>query len=80
MEKKIFRAKKIPFTESIRSFINYHPIITSKIWTTSLTYTSRHLACSNLKVVKYEELLLEPEKNIMDLCSFLGIEFNKKYV
>ena len=76
-KRKFLGAKKIPFTESIRSFINYHPIITSKIWTTSLTYTSRHLACSNLKVVKYEELLLEPEKNIMDLCSFLGIEFNK---
>tara|TARA_B100000401_G_scaffold425364_1_gene355000 strand:+ start:523 stop:1530 length:1008 start_codon:yes stop_codon:yes gene_type:complete len=76
-KRKFLGAKKIPFTESIRSFINYHPIITSKIWTTSLTYTSRYLACSNLKVVKYEELLLEPEKNIMDLCSFLGIEFNK---
>lgn len=68
-------ADHLPRTELIRNWVNYHPITMAKLW--------RHatLAANNLKdhprvyLVKFEELVTEPNAILKKLCNFLGVEF-----
>ena len=74
-KRRFLGAKSIPFFEAIRSYINYHPILTAKVWNSSLLYTSKYFNDSNVKIVKFEDLLTNPKDIISDICDFLEINF-----
>ena len=71
-------ASKIPLLEAIRSYINYHPILTSKVWNSSLEHTKRYFDNERVKIVKFEELLVKSESVVKDICNFLAIEFHSQ--
>ena len=77
-KRKFLGASDIPFSEALRSYINYHPILTSKIWSSSLNHSLRHINNERVKIVKFEELLLESERLIKEICEFLDIDFQKQ--
>jgi|TARA_B110000495_G_scaffold141643_1_gene124581 hypothetical protein len=77
-KRKFLGAKKIPLTESIRSFFLYHPITTSFFWRSSLQHTDRFISNPNLLIVRFEDFLLTPKKICLDICSFLDIVFEEK--
>ena len=77
-KRKFLGASQIPFFEAVRSYINYHPILTSKIWNSSLSHTLIHKNNKRVKIVKFEELLDSSEDKIKEICDFLGISFDEK--
>jgi len=66
----------IPKYESIRARLNYHPVTTSLIWNqgikTSLKYRSESFS-NNVKFVKYDELVFDPDRMLNDICTFLDV-------
>ena len=76
--RKFLGANKIPYSESLRSYFNYHPILTSQLWNTSISHTLSNLDSSMIKIVKFEDVLFSPEKQIKEICKFLGIKFVKE--
>ena len=77
-KRKFLGASSIPFSEAIRSFVNYHPLLTSKVWVSSLQYTRKYKKHKRVKIVKFEELLVNSEGVIKELCEFLEIDFQKE--
>ena len=71
-------ASAIPLSEAIRSYINYHPILSSKMWNSSLEYTAKCTNNTRVKVVRFEDLLVHPIGVIKNLCQFLEIDYNPK--
>ena len=77
-KRKFLGASKIPLSEAIRSYINYHPILISKVWNSSLEYSAKYFDNERVKIVKFEELLSKSESTIKDICHFLAIEFHSE--
>tara|TARA_B100000767_G_scaffold224328_1_gene213397 strand:- start:1174 stop:1758 length:585 start_codon:yes stop_codon:yes gene_type:complete len=77
-KRRFLGASKIPLAEAIRSYVNYHPILTSKVWNSSLEHTAKYCKNERVKIVKFEEFLVKPESVIKDICNFLAIEFYPK--
>jgi len=77
-KRRFLGASAIPLSEAIRSYINYHPILTAKVWKSSLEYSSRFTNNSRVRVVRFEDLLVEPIRIVKELCQFLEIDFNQE--
>lgn len=75
-KRKFLGANKIPFFESMRSFINYHPITTSFLWRSSLKVTNNFSHHKRFMVVKFEDFLTSPKSKCKEICDFLSIEFD----
>ncbi len=75
--RKFLGAKRIPFYESLRSKVNYHPLITSYIWNRSIKRTNLFNSNSFFSLLKFEDFLSSPKEKIMHLCAFLEIPFNE---
>lgn len=71
---KFLGVNVIPYKEVIRSWINYHAIIISKLWNSSINTAYRHE--KNILFVKYEDLLVEPEQTLKKICQYLHITYD----
>jgi hypothetical protein len=69
--------KAMPTKEVIRSWFNYHPITISKLWNSSAEQVANSIGKNNVYLLKFEELLKNPEQKIKELCDFLNIEFQQ---
>jgi hypothetical protein len=76
-KRRFLGASEIPFSEAIRSYINYHPITTAKVWNSSLTHSIKYRAHVRVKIVKFEQLLTNSEVMVKELCHFLEIEYHE---
>ena len=74
-KRRFLGASDIPLSEAIRSYINYHPILSAKIWNSSLECTEKFTNNSRVRLVRFEDLLVEPIRIVKELCKFLEIEF-----
>ena len=74
-KRKFLGAKKIPFFESLRSYMNYHPITTSIVWNSSLDITIGCKERPDFFILKFEEFLFSPDKKCKELCDFLGLNY-----
>ncbi len=74
-KRRFLGASKIPLLEAFRSFVNYHPILTAKVWNSSLLHTSMFLNEKRVKVVKFEDILANAEGEVKGICAFLDIDF-----
>ena len=63
------------FKEVLRSWANYHPYITTKIWLSCQTKANRLSNKSNFKQIRYEDLVSKPEEVLVDICSWIGIDY-----
>jgi hypothetical protein len=77
-KRRFLGSSKIPLSEAIRSYINYHPILTSKIWNSSLEHSAKYFDNERVKIVKFEELLAKSEFVVKEICNFLAIDFHPK--
>jgi hypothetical protein len=62
--------------DRIRSL--YHPVVTSYYWRSSIHTLLRHVhhCCrENIHLVRYEDLVQEPEKVVRVLCDFIGVDY-----
>jgi hypothetical protein len=69
--------KKMPRKEMIRSWFNYHPVTISKLWNSSAKQVANSIAKENVYLLKFEELLENPEQKIKELCDFLNVRFQQ---
>lgn len=76
-KRRFLGASKIPYIEALRSYVNYHPIISARIWNSSLLMTSELEKNPRVKIILFEKLLSSPENTIKEICSFLSIDFDK---
>ena len=77
-KRRFLGASAMPLSEAIRSYINYHPILSAKIWNSSLEYTAKFRNNPRVSVVRFEDLLVDPIRIIKELCHFLEIDFNQE--
>ena len=63
-----------PFFESFRSYVNYHPYTISKLWNASLQKSDQFMSDQRVLNVYFEDLVLNAEKNISNICEFIGVE------
>ena len=76
-KRKFLGAKNIPLKESIRSWINYHPITISKLWNAAISAADKFKNNPNVLTIYFENLIQFPEENIKKICEFLEIEFEE---
>jgi hypothetical protein len=77
-KRRFLGASAIPLSEAIRSYINYHPLLTAKVWNSSLEHSTQFIGNSRIKVIKFEELLVDYESVIKELCKFMQINFQEE--
>ena len=72
------KARVSPLVHRQRLEKLYHPILTSLLWKSSIRQLARlrHLVPeSQLTVLRYEDLVTDPENEIAKLCTGLGVDF-----
>jgi omega-hydroxy-beta-dihydromenaquinone-9 sulfotransferase len=75
-KRRFFGHADLPRKEIIRARFNYHPVTISKLWNSSTRKIVNSIDRENFYLVKFEELIAEPEKIIRNLCVFLNIQFH----
>jgi len=70
--------KNFPLKESIRTKINYHPVTMSLIWNASVRAVGRFADHPRVLLVKYEDLLTDPEAEVRRICDFLEVDFHRE--
>ena len=76
--RRFLGASDIPLSEAIRSYINYHPILTSRVWCSSLKQSTKYLENDRVSIIKFEKLLEDPDSIVKEICKFLNIEFDSE--
>ena len=76
-KRRFLGASKIPLKEAIRSYMNYHPITSAKFWNSAVLHGNKMEENPRVIKIKFEELLQNPKEKIMELCNFIGVEFDK---
>ena len=75
---KFLGANNIPYKETLRSWLNYHPITISKLWNASIKAADKFLEHPRVYSVKFEDLVTQSETIIKNICDFVGIEFQSQ--
>lgn len=65
----------LPIKESLRDWINYHPITISRIWNTAVTAADNYIHNNHVFTVYFEKLLANPENTVRDICTFCEIPY-----
>ncbi len=73
--RRFLTAGNIPIRETIRTYINYHPITISKFWSSSVQHATR-VKSERLITVYFEKVLSNPENEVRKLCDFLNITYD----
>ncbi len=68
-------ARNVPYSEVIRIWFNYHPVTMSSLWTRATAAALRLEAHPRVRLLRFEDLVDEPEQTIRDLCAWLQIDF-----
>lgn len=74
-KRKFLGGSSIPFRETVRAYINYHPITISKLWNAAATRIAKVNHPQVMKI-KFEELLQQPEAIIRQICEFTGLTYD----
>lgn len=69
--------KVIPLTEVIRVKVNYHPWTISKLWLRATNMAIAMADHPNVLLMKFEDVVSEPEKRVKEICAFLDIDFEE---
>jgi hypothetical protein len=69
---------QIPFWESVRSRINYHPITISRIWRAVYSEALKHYDDSRVLFIRYEDLTNNPDRCLETVCAHLGLSFDAR--
>ncbi len=67
----------MPIKESLRDWINYHPITINKIWHSAVSTAEKFADNARVMTVYFEKLLENPEATVSRICNFVDIEYDK---
>lgn len=68
-------ARNVPWSEIIRTYLNYHPITMSLLWIKAVKTGLVLQGNPRVMQVKYEDLVLQPEQILHKLSDFIGVNF-----
>ena len=74
-KRRFLGGSDMPMKETLRDWMNYHPITISHIWRTAVTAAEQFLQHDRVISVYFEELLVHPEETVKRLCDFAGIPY-----
>lgn len=70
-----FRGGNMPWKETIRQWLNYHPITILKLWIGAMRRAQNESGRAGFFVQRYEDLVAQPARSVSSLCAFLGLEY-----
>ena len=74
-KRRFLGGSDMPLKETLRDWINYHPITISHIWRTAVNAADRFAQHERVISIYFEELLMHPETTVKSLCDFVGIAY-----
>ena len=69
--------QKVPRSQAIRYWVNYHPITISKLWNSSVKAADSHAGDERVYTLRFEDLLDNPACHVERLCDFIGIRYDE---
>ena len=66
---------KIPFYETVRVWVNYHPFTTANLWRRATQAAQALQQHSRFHIVRFEALLESPEQTVRDMCRAINLDF-----
>lgn len=66
----------LPIRETLRDWINYHPITISRIWHSAVTTADKFSNNDNIITIYFEQLLAQPETTVGKICEFAAIDYS----
>ncbi|BBB33393.1 conserved hypothetical protein [Thermotomaculum hydrothermale] len=76
-KRKFYGEEYMPLKEMIRVRANYHPVVISRLWNSSVRIAKANDSKDFFKTFKFECILNNPESFLKDLCNFTGIGYSK---
>jgi hypothetical protein len=64
------------YRETFRSWIQYNPILSSKIFNVNVNAALKYMNMDRFLVVKYEDFVENPQKSLHQICEFSHIEYS----
>jgi hypothetical protein len=74
-KRRFYGHTDLPLKEIIRAWFNYHPVTISKLWNSSAQQILNSIHKENVHLIKFEDMLADPETEIKKLCNFLKVKF-----
>lgn len=65
----------VPSSEVLRLWLNYHPFSMLRLWCSATRQALDLQAHERFRIVRYEDLIAEPEATIKPLCEFLDLDY-----
>lgn len=66
----------IPFMESIRARLNYHPVTISKLWKATVNEGLKFAGNPSVMTIRYEDLIEDSETILKNVCGHTGITYD----
>jgi hypothetical protein len=68
-------ASRVPRYESLRNWVNYHPYTIARLWSRATAEAVALESHPRVTVVRFEDLVRDPEATIRRLCERIGIAY-----
>lgn len=65
----------LPARDALRAWVNYHPYTMATLWERATGEAMRLRSHPRFHLVRFEDLLAQPDRTIRGLCEALGIDF-----
>jgi len=72
---RLLGARRVPFHETIRTWVNYHPVTMAKLWRNATEAALRLRGHHGVMLTRFEDLITDPELHIHAICDFLDVPF-----
>lgn len=70
-------ARNIPWREALRAWANYHPAMVARLWSGVSRLARRHHDDPRFLVVRFEDLLADPGRQVRAVAAHMGLEFTE---
>lgn len=68
----------VPRYESLRVWVNYHPYTVARLWSQATRAALELVGHPRFTVIRYEDLVRDPERTVRGLCTRLGLQFEPR--
>jgi hypothetical protein len=68
-------SSRVPHYESLRVWVNYHPFTIARLWSRSTAAAQAMESHPRVTLVRFEDLVREPETTVRRICERIGIGF-----
>lgn len=75
--RRLGAGNSIPAGETIRTWLNYHPITMARLWKHATQRALELEQHPRVRLLRFEDVVSNPRDSIADLCRFLGLSFEE---